>query len=417
MQEHKHHHLKVDDDSDNPAPPQPPPPPPPHHRRPRVREVSSRFMSPSVSSSQRRQHHRSESEHSGDENSETPFPIGYSVSQRKQHRAMKLFKETNGVVVEQVSNPHHPSKSCSARIGTNTSSSTSNSTPCASSSYSSYARPDTPTPTISVSSRYRLAHHNNHHSHSRSINGTASAASKLLQASGMSMAKGNASVSSSLESNSRDDSSVISCSTQSLPELCTSENDRDMMQPAMSTVSSVTEKIANSVDLKFHRHPSPLSRSVSLPSSGGSEKQQPPAAASSISKQFGIGNQSSNHFKLGGGGLSLPPVAPQCAKPAAVDNTRKGKKGSSHQEDVHSLRLHYNRYLQWRFANARAASAMKAQRKESEVCCHLPSLSYLSTSYKYIVAVVQCYNRKSQLSGQELFFVFTSNSLVRTRGI
>ncbi|XP_061354206.1 protein ENDOSPERM DEFECTIVE 1-like [Gastrolobium bilobum] len=373
MQE-QHRHLRV---SENPnsstddvsAAPPPPPPPPSNHRRPRVREVSSRFMSPSVS---RRQRQEADS-NSTDENSETPFPIGYSISQRKQ-RAVKLFKENNGLEHVPHPQPHpHPSKSCSGRIGIGNNN--NNATPCASS------RPDTPTPTTSVSSRYRLTHH-------RSIisNGNSSAASKLLQASGMSnQAKANGDSICSI------DNSSVNCSIQSLPELCSEgdrdrdrDRDRDMLMPNVST-RSVAEKIGNSGDLKFHGS-SPFYRSISLPSSGcehllvhsikGTEKQQP----SSFSKQFG--NQS-NHVKLGGGGgLSLPPVPPQCAKPAV--DIRKGKKGSSHQEDVHSLRLLYNRYLQWRYANAKAESAMKAQQKESEkaLYSHAMRISEMRDSVK-----------------------------------
>ncbi|KAK7331207.1 hypothetical protein VNO77_25425 [Canavalia gladiata] len=334
----------------NPDSAAPPPPPPlPHSRRPRVREVSSRFMSPSV---QRRP--RTEADPSADENSETPFTIGCSVSQRRQ-RAVKLFKENNNGNEQVPPYPHpHPSKSCSGRIGFGSGNSNSNvnATPCAS-------RPDTPTPSISVSSRYRLTqqhHHYHHHPHHhRSISGSASAAARLLQASGLNQAKANT-VSASPQANSacsKDDLSV-SCSIQSLPEL--GDRDRGML------LQSTAEKIgsANGGDLKFH--PSPLSRSVSLPSSGGEHllvkgaEKQPP---SSVSRQLGYGNQ-----LVKSGGLSLPPVPPQCAKPAV--DMRRGKKGSSHQEDVHSLRLLYNRYLQWKFANAKAESTFKAQQIESQ---------------------------------------------------
>ncbi|KAK7303477.1 hypothetical protein RJT34_14384 [Clitoria ternatea] len=326
----------------NPDSAAPPPPPPlPHHRRPRVREVSSRFMSPAV---QRRP--RAEADHAADENSDTPFPIGCSVPPRKQ-RAVKLFKESNGN--EQVPpSQQHPqtSKSCSGRIGIGS----VNSTPCASS------RPDTPTPSIYVSSRYRLTqqqqqHHN--HNHHRSINGSASAATKLLQASGLNQAKpfNSGSVSQNL-ARSNDDSSV-NCSIQSLPEL----GDRDML---MQSSVSMVEKIGsgNCGDLKFHS--TSLSRSISLPCENllvkGGEKQPP----SSVSKQHGNGNQ----LVKSGGGLSLPPVPPQCSKPAL--DLRRGKKGSSHQEDVHTLRMLYNRNLQWRFINAKAHSAINVQQRESQ---------------------------------------------------
>ncbi|TKY72312.1 ENDOSPERM DEFECTIVE 1 [Spatholobus suberectus] len=321
----------------DPAAP-PPPPPPPHQRRPRVREVSSRFMSPAV---QRRP--RTEPD-PVDENAETPFPMGCSVSQRKQQqqRSVKLFRENNNGH-EQV--PPHPSKSCSGRIGIGGGNSNVSATPCVS-------RPGTPTPSVYVSSRYRLTQQ--HHHHHRFVNGMASAAEKLMQASGLNQAKPSAACSS--------DDSGVNCSIQSLPEL----GDRDMLLQ-----STVAEKIgsANGGDLKF-RHPSPLSRSVNLPSSGG--ERQPP---SSVSKQHGNGNQ-----LVKSGGLSLPPVPPQCVKPVA--DARKGKKGSSHQEDVHSLRLLYNRYLQWRFANAKAHSAMKAQQTESHkaLCSQAMKISEMRDS-------------------------------------
>ncbi|KAG4956408.1 hypothetical protein AAZX31_15G119100 [Glycine max] len=318
--------IMPEHNSDPAAPP--PPPPPPHNRRPRVREVSSRFMSPSVPRRPRT------TEPDPDENSETPFPLGCSISQRKQtqtpqqQRSMKLFKENNNN--EHVPPHPHPSKSCSGRIGT----------PCVS-------RPGTPTPSVYVSSRYRQTqqhhhHHNNNHHHHRFVNGMASAAEKLMQASGLNQAKSSAACSS--------DNSGVNCSIQSLPEL----GEREMLlQSNLSAGEKIGSGNGGGGDLKF-RHPSPLSRSVTLPSSGGENK--PPA---SVSKQHGSGNQLAKS-----GGLSLPPVPPQCGKPAV--DVRKGKKGSSHQEDVHSLRLLYNRYLQWRFANAKAHSVMKAQQTESQ---------------------------------------------------
>ncbi|KAL5157847.1 Protein ENDOSPERM DEFECTIVE 1 [Glycine soja] len=335
--------IMPEHNSDPAAPP--PPPPPPHNRRPRVREVSSRFMSPSVPRRPRT------TEPDPDENSETPFPLGCSISQRKQtqtpqqQRSMKLFKENNNN--EHVPPHPHPSKSCSGRIGT----------PCVS-------RPGTPTPSVYVSSRYRQTqqhhhHHNNNHHHHRFVNGMASAAEKLMQASGLNQAKSSAACSS--------DNSGVNCSIQSLPEL----GEREMLlQSNLSAGEKIGSGNGGGGDLKF-RHPSPLSRSVTLPSSGGENK--PPA---SVSKQHGSGNQLAKS-----GGLSLPPVPPQCGKPAV--DVRKGKKGSSHQEDVHSLRLLYNRYLQWRFANAKAHSVMKAQQTESQVVSSMIIVLWLNRTRGY----------------------------------
>ncbi|KAJ9162943.1 hypothetical protein P3X46_022674 [Hevea brasiliensis] len=45
---------------------------------------------------------------------------------------------------------------------------------------------------------------------------------------------------------------------------------------------------------------------------------------------------------------------------------KKGKKGASYVEDAHQIRQLYNRYLQWRFANARAETVLYIQKVNSE---------------------------------------------------
>ncbi|XP_077216959.1 AUGMIN subunit 8-like isoform X2 [Tasmannia lanceolata] len=55
-----------------------------------------------------------------------------------------------------------------------------------------------------------------------------------------------------------------------------------------------------------------------------------------------------------------------------VADVRKGKKGGSHIEDAHQLRLLYNRYLQWRFVNARADVASSIQKVTAEnILCNV----------------------------------------------
>ncbi|GAB4838122.1 hypothetical protein Ancab_027651 [Ancistrocladus abbreviatus] len=49
-----------------------------------------------------------------------------------------------------------------------------------------------------------------------------------------------------------------------------------------------------------------------------------------------------------------------------VADIKKGKKGANQLEDAHQLRLFYNRYLQWRFANAHADAALRAQKVAAE---------------------------------------------------
>lgn len=50
---------------------------------------------------------------------------------------------------------------------------------------------------------------------------------------------------------------------------------------------------------------------------------------------------------------------------------RRGKMGEDRIVDAHMLRLLYNRYLQWRFVNARADATFMVQKLNAEVgfCC------------------------------------------------
>jgi len=50
-----------------------------------------------------------------------------------------------------------------------------------------------------------------------------------------------------------------------------------------------------------------------------------------------------------------------------IADFKKGKKGASYIEDAHQIRLLYNRYLQWRFANARAGAVLYFQKVTAEV--------------------------------------------------
>lgn len=50
-----------------------------------------------------------------------------------------------------------------------------------------------------------------------------------------------------------------------------------------------------------------------------------------------------------------------------IADFKRGKKGAAHIEDAHQLRLLYNRYLQWRFANARAEAVLYIRKETMEV--------------------------------------------------
>ncbi|KAL3331687.1 hypothetical protein AABB24_032345 [Solanum stoloniferum] len=49
-----------------------------------------------------------------------------------------------------------------------------------------------------------------------------------------------------------------------------------------------------------------------------------------------------------------------------IADIKKGKKAANHIEDVHQLRLLYNRHLQWRYANARSDAALHTQKAKTE---------------------------------------------------
>ncbi|KAJ6362135.1 hypothetical protein OIU78_002525 [Salix suchowensis] len=79
---------------------------------------------------------------------------------------------------------------------------------------------------------------------------------------------------------------------------------------------------------------------------------------------------------------STPPtgVSPSRIRPSSVSSQvnnstsvlsfiadfKRGKKGASYIEDAHQIRLLYNRYLQWRFANARAGAVLYIQKVTAE---------------------------------------------------
>ena len=422
-------------------------PPPP--RRPRVREVSSRFMSPVVSSSssgdlhllngkspiskptefhsrqqqqqrstsaqRRRQNQELEPLSCADENRpemarslETPFVSQCKAplmsSQRKQ-RVVKLFKENGGRGEQQLPDGLR-SKVCDGGkpIGRSTNGVAS-------------LRPDTPIVSSSmdriVSSRFRLMTPNSHRSSNASAMPAASAATKLLQSSGMSLSTQTSSVGGKVDgvssqqdtcanpsslvddnddkidqkiaqnranepalSDSESCSSIIqgikpisssspvqNCKTRSHNELRSSMPEADML-PTMSTRLLAERNcgrgnVNGAESSKFSA--SPFSRSLNLTPSSSDQSlfhsiKTSEKLASVLSKPH------TNSMK--NGSIYLPPLPP-CTKPGT--DARKGRKVSGHQEDVHSLKLLHNHYLQWRFANAKAEATMQAQRRETEV--------------------------------------------------
>ncbi|XP_062017309.1 protein ENDOSPERM DEFECTIVE 1-like isoform X1 [Rosa rugosa] len=339
----------------------------PHpQRRPRVREVSSRFMSPvagdpfptrsplpkhqqgqgvstpspylaerqrSSSVNRPRRHLDLEPFRCSDENRparpESPLPPDQARKQRPVPVPVP-FKENGGGGGKP--QQHHLPKTCPGRVSNN--------------AFTTPSRPDTPMVTASLD-RTRIRQRS-----SNSNVSSATAATKLLQ--------------STTEATSSD-TNHTQITRRCLPDVRSSMPEADMLLPTVSS-RQTTEKSCNRPNAtvngsdfsKFSA--SPCSRSLNLPPSSsehllfqsikGSDKLE-----SAFSKPY------ANAVKIGG--LCLPPVPP-CASAKPGSEIRKGKKVSSLREDAHSLRLLQNRYLQWRYANATAQASMLAQQRESE---------------------------------------------------
>lgn len=379
----------------------PVPPPPPSHRRSRlrVREVSSRFMSPLVASnanqtptpnptpaaggesqrskSAQRRRPQPQQDHeletcSVDENtvSETARSLDSSttnksstlISSSSAHRKQQQLQRVKPLNKENDAGGGALTK---PKFGCGTGRPSS--------------RPDTPIVAGAdrdriIPSRYRLASQSLHRPSPATnyINAgggasmTATAAAKLLQ-----------------EATSTDPliNSSLNCSAVSVQN-----NTNNRMTPTLSDLrSSMPEvDVLPTVSTRSKFATSPCSRSlINLPqfnseitssSSSWLCLRAGDITAASTPSKTSVKNQVV-------ASLCLPPH-PSSLKPGAGD-AKKGKKLFNHQEDVkHSLKLLYNHYLQWRFANAKSEVSMLVQKMEAEVCksykeCNSPTSLHL----------------------------------------
>ncbi|XP_010273677.1 PREDICTED: AUGMIN subunit 8 [Nelumbo nucifera] len=115
------------------------------------------------------------------------------------------------------------------------------------------------------------------------------------------------------------------------------------------------------------------SRTQSLPIHG-SARLPSPSRALSVSSIPSRGMVSSARTRLSNPIPSVSSLANRSSNSASVlsfiADVRKGKKAVDHIEDAHQLRLLYNRYLQWRFINARTDVALSIQRFTAEKTLH-----------------------------------------------
>ncbi|XP_077236589.1 uncharacterized protein LOC143878171 isoform X2 [Tasmannia lanceolata] len=364
--------------------PPPPPPPPPlkedkdkdedkRSRRPKVREVNSRFMSPIVVSEIQRRHHLTQfdpqpltsfsSSSTHDNNiSETPFPFNAKVvgcSQRKRGAAIKLFKENNNT--QQFDYSRLPPQDT---LHFKTKRSTA----------AAAARHRTDTPTSGAMDRLPKSTHAN------------TAAAKLLQSSGMTAKRNrfqdggvSTEVEESSSSHSANNASVeisvadtdlcptshvggVECLSPPIPvqsfKMRPISDFRSSMPEAPLSVRLLAERNAADVNVLTDS-----SRLMAFPchrslNSAPSISQQSVSPTKSTCKSSSLFSKSYS---------SSTKTAPICLPPNPSNmKSGKGRKVSSHQEDVHLLRLLQNRYLQWRFANVKAEAAMNTQKSAAE---------------------------------------------------
>ncbi|XP_031396120.1 protein ENDOSPERM DEFECTIVE 1 isoform X2 [Punica granatum] len=351
-------------------------PPPPTQRRPRVREVRSRFMSPVVSSSSSGDLHLPTTKspvpkHGTDTQPRQNQQHGRSTSAQRRRqleleplsRADENRPETTRSLDTPLAGPAKPTTGTSVHKRQPLPRSVKeNGDPEAIPRISSRnLRPDTPTVSTSMdrigSSRLRLTpHHHHNHSLQRSISAGATAAVKLLHATGMSMSfsspSGKARGDGNLGQDSDSDADINSeKNSKSVQEMRSSMPEADMANRLLERTGNRT-----GMDSLRTSGSSPRSRPVSSPRSSSEHPMRASErVVNSLCKQLPT--------PINVGKVPLPPVPP-CAKPGA--DAKKGRKVSSHQEDVHTLRLLHNHYLQWRFANAKAEVSMQAQRREAE---------------------------------------------------
>ncbi|KAL0345914.1 UNVERIFIED_CONTAM: AUGMIN subunit [Sesamum radiatum] len=147
--------------------------------------------------------------------------------------------------------------------------------------------------------------------------------------------------------------SSVSCSgtgTPSLRRLSLDGTSKPLLKSTSDLLMQISRARALSLPTPGSRPPSPsLSRGVS------------PSRAKAV-------NPSSRGPSPARVRSSSPSRQPQSSTSVLsfIADIKKGKKAANHIEDVHQLRLLYNRHLQWRYANARTDAALQSQKVKAE---------------------------------------------------
>ncbi|KAK4439510.1 protein ENDOSPERM defective [Sesamum alatum] len=310
--------------------------PPIPHRRPRVREVSSRFMSPLIQSNSTPIPTPNPSD----------FPRSKSVHRRQPSKTdenqipdpNQSFDKSAALVGSTVLRKQHQQRVKHVRENTE-------SKDHQHSDVKIFPRPDTPIATgtdRAVPSRYRQVP--NSISRSNSLNSSrngcspVTAAARLLQEATSDVEKKLSRTSTSIRDDSdsfSDASSIQGSSSCPNSPLCVPVNKVRSVPDVRSSMPDVDKWLADNYSDKSRKVTGDCARSLNFSSS----------------------------LKMGVG-VTRPPHPSSCIR-SGLD-ARKGRKVSNHQEDLHSLKMLSNHYLQWRFANAKAEASLHAQKQEAE---------------------------------------------------
>ncbi|KAL8140123.1 hypothetical protein V2J09_006144 [Rumex salicifolius] len=333
-------------------------PTPQPQRRPRVREVSSRFMSPLVSpatSSSDHNHHHSHVPIRAKSPLQRSAPSTPSDFQSRHRRSNSVQRQRNS---DQETDENRP------EINVFRSSETLTGAHCkaAVKLFKERAGGDIPrrvdTPTVtSTMLRSRKANSCN------LTSAAESAAAKLLHLNGLSSGGSRGGGGGAPHRDPSPKSSPVKSSANSS---CVNKSDsKEVLSSSLRSSSDGNENGVNGGDC-LRPGASPLSRSLTLPFSSGNGKSIFDSVRSS-DKLVSSSLKGLNGVKGGGGGVCLPPMPPLASSKVGPTEGKKGtRKGLSQQDDMHKLKMLHNHYLQWRLANAKAEASMIAQKMESE---------------------------------------------------
>lgn len=142
-----------------------------------------------------------------------------------------------------------------------------------------------------------------------------------------------------------------------------------------NSLSMQKSRLSTSSDRTISMNPVARSQTVSAPGSRLPSPNKASVLSSSASRGVSPSRTKSvpSTPSRGSSPSRIRPSSPSRQQPKTatsvlsfIADIKKGKKAANHIEDVHQLRLLYNRHLQWRYANARSDAVLHVQKVKTE---------------------------------------------------